>query len=130
MSDITVEPCEELADFFKAKLADAPFNDKLIIKAVKRIRQCHGNISIEKLSHEFCYSQKQFNRRFKEYDCFNPKLFARIIRFESALKNCGSHTNLTGTAYDYGYYDQAHFVRDFKIFAGYSPNKFFELSGN
>ena len=115
-----------LTDCFKSKLADSRFEDKLIIKAVKRIRQFHGNINIEKLSQEFCYSHKQFNRLFKEYSGFNPKTFARIVRFESILKNYDRYTNLTDAAYAYGYYDQSHFIRDFRNFSGFSPNKFFD----
>ena len=118
-----------LTDYFKSKLADSRFHDKLIIKAVKRIRQCHGNINIEKLAQECCYSHKQFNRRFKEYSGFNPKLFARIVRFEGILNNYGRFTSLTDAAYAYGYYDQPHFIRDFRDFSGFGPKKFFEISG-
>ncbi len=118
-----------LTDFFKSKMVNSQSDDKLIIKAVKKIRQYHGNINIERLSHNFFYSHKQFNRIFKEYSGFNPKLFARIVRFESVLKNHAYYDNLTQAAYSYGYYDQAHFIRDFRGFSGFSPKKFFEISG-
>jgi len=118
-----------LTDYFKAKLAASRFNDKQIIKAVRQIRQCHGNINIEELSQQCCYSHKQFTRRFREHSGFNPKLFARIVRFENTLNNYHNYPALTDAAYDYGYYDQAHFIRDFKTFTGYSPKKFLEVSG-
>lgn len=123
------ERIDILSNYFKFLLGKHRFGDNLVLNAVKRIRDCKGNLNIKDLSDDFCFSQKQFERRFKANTGFNPKLYARIIRFETALNNRANYNNLTETAHANGYYDQAHFIHDFKAFTGYSPNKFFALSG-
>ena len=52
-----------------------------------------------------------------------PKLFARIIRFSKAyrLRENFPNMNWTSIAHECGYFDQMHFIRDFKEFAGVSP---------
>ena len=120
---------EVLSGYFKAQLVKGRFEDRLIIKSIKQIKRNQGIVNINDLASEVCLSQKQFERRFVEYSGFNPKLYARIIRFEAALWDRRSYNTLTGVAHAYGYYDQAHFIRDFKIFSGFSPTKFFSLTG-
>jgi methylphosphotriester-DNA--protein-cysteine methyltransferase len=63
---------------------------------------------------------------FKHFSGFSPKLFSRIIRFQSALNHYGKkEKKLTEIAYDAGYYDQSHFIQDFKEFSGHSPKEYF-----
>lgn len=125
----TPERISILTEYFLLQLRKQKFGDKLISNAAQQIRQFKGNLNIADLSNTFCLSQKQFERRFKANTGFNPKLYARIIRFENILKNHSTFNNFTDAAYANGYYDQAHFIHDFKTFAGYSPNKFFALNG-
>lgn len=118
-----------VTDYFKARLAQERFDDRGIIQTVKQIRHHKGNINIVDLAQQLNLSQKQFQRRFKTYSGFNPKLYARVVRFEAILNSYAHYANLTEAAYANGYYDQAHFIHDFKSFAGYSPSQFFALSG-
>lgn len=117
-----------LTDYFMSLLSKPRIEDNLISKAIKQIKQCNGNKKITELSAEMCLSQKQFERRFKEFSGFSPKIYARIIRFESFLNTYTAYANLTEAAYGSGYYDQSHFIHEFKAFTGYSPNVFFKLS--
>lgn len=117
-----------LSNYLQSQLLGNQFKDEIIIKATKQIRQDNGNINMERLSHELSLSQKQFTRRFKISTGFNPKLYARIIRFESVLYNVMKYSSLTEAAYMNGYYDQAHCIQDFKDFTGHSPNKFFAIA--
>jgi AraC-like DNA-binding protein len=66
------------------------------------------------------WSERQFRRRFQETVGIAPKIFARIIRFQRALRAM-ARTDLLPAALECGYYDQAHFIRDFKSFAGETP---------
>ncbi len=69
---------------------------------------------------------RQFERKFKQFSGFSPKLFSRIIRFQSAIKKYDDKKMpLTEIAYECGYYDQSHFIHDFKEFSGYSPMQYF-----
>ncbi|HMI03133.1 MAG TPA: helix-turn-helix domain-containing protein [Pedobacter sp.] len=117
-----------LTDFFKSQLAKRYFEDKAILNAINQIRQLKGIIKVSCLATESCLSQKQFERRFMGYTGFNPKLYSRIIRFETAVSNSHSYDTLTEIAYDLGYHDQAHFIHEFKKFSGFSPNKFLSLT--
>jgi AraC-like DNA-binding protein len=124
----TQKRLEILAGYFKTKLVKSRVEDKVILKAIKQIKKEQGIINVNKLVSDSCLSQKQFERRFAAFSGFNPKLYARIIRFEAALWDRKNYTTLTEVAYAYGYYDQAHFIHDFKTFSGFSPNKFLALA--
>ncbi|MEO6051422.1 MAG: helix-turn-helix domain-containing protein [Pyrinomonadaceae bacterium] len=77
------------------------------------------------LSNRYFFSHRQFERKFKEFAGFSPKFYARIIRFQAALKQYGSNKSLTDVDYDCGYYDQSHFIHDFREFSGYNPKVYF-----
>lgn len=119
-----------LTCFFKRKLAKSSFDDELMAQALKQVRIQQGMVNIKELAREFHLSTKQFDRRFKAYAGFNPKLYARIVRFESVLENHGKYDSFTDMALMHGYYDQAHFISDFRQFSGFSPKQFFALSNH
>jgi AraC-like DNA-binding protein len=117
-----------LSDYFISLLKKEKLEDQLITHAIKKIKRFNGEVKIEKLAHDFCLSQKQFNRRFKEFSGFSPKLYSRIIRFESVIRNHTNNINLTEIAHANGYYDQAHFIHEFKSFTGFSPTGFWAIN--
>jgi AraC-like DNA-binding protein len=82
-----------------------------------------GNLPIEKLASISCLSLRQFERVCKQRIGMPPKLFARITRFSKAyrLYENSSHKSWTSIAHECGYFDQMHFIRDFKEFAGVTP---------
>jgi len=55
-----------------------------------------------------------------------PKQYCRIRRFQRALTmtNRGRPVDWTGVALDCGYFDQAHFIHDFRSFAGLTPTAY------
>lgn len=117
-----------LSRYFLSALQREKLADPLITGAIKTIRQSQGKLTVEDLADRFCLSPKQFNRRFKAFSGFSPKMYSRIIRFESAVKNYQPASSFTEAAYRHGYYDQAHFIHDFRSFAGFSPTDFWKLS--
>jgi len=56
----------------------------------------------------------------------SPKTFARTLRFQEAQRRLmfEPDADLTGLAYECGYFDQAHFIKDFKAFAGRTPSEY------
>lgn len=80
-------------------------------------------LSIDWLAHEACLSPRQFERNFFERVGMNPKLYARIVRFDRAfrLKEQRADLDWLAVAVQCGYYDYRHLVRDFKEFAGVTP---------
>ena len=117
-----------LSEYFKSLLHVPKLEDPLIIKAIKAIKKGNGNLKIEPLAKDFGLSQKQFNRRFKQYSGFNPKTYSRVIRFESVIKQHPTSSSLTEIAHENGYFDQAHFNNEFKLFTGFNPKDFWNLS--
>ena len=95
-----------------------PF-DRAMLELVKQ----QGNIPIEQIAAMACLSLRQFERVSKERIGLPPKLFARLARFSKAyrLREEYPQWNWTQIAYECGYFDQMHFIRDFKQFAGVTP---------
>lgn len=91
----------------------------------ERIVRAEGRISIGALSADLGWSRRRLVERFKEDVGLAPKVFARVLRFHHAvesLKARGSR-RLSDLALDCGYYDQAHFDRDFRVFSGVTPTE-------
>ena len=68
-------------------------------------------------------SAKRFIERFKASVGMAPKQYCRILRFQRALRHAeaGRRVDWTRIALDCGYFDQAHFIHDFRSFAGITP---------
>jgi len=109
--------------FFLSQLKDIQ-TDKLIIEAVKLIYQSKGTIRIKELNDKLCISQSPFEKRFRKIVGTTPKKFASIIRFNSVLSNLSNTKSLTEICYENNFFDQAHFIKDFKQFTGDTPENF------
>jgi AraC-like DNA-binding protein len=85
-----------------------------------------GAISVGDAALKAGLSVRQFERRFCRQVGVAPKLYARIVRFNTALAAKASTTRRqwTDIAHAFGYYDQMHMIRDFEDFAGESPTAF------
>lgn len=118
-----------ISDFLESKIKTSVKPE--IAYAVKKIIQTNGNITINNLLTEASTSQRQFERNFKEHVGFSAKLFARIIRFNSLIsKSDWRGQSLTQIAHHFGYYDQSHFVHEFKEFSGLNPKAYFSEKAN
>ncbi len=117
-----------IADFVSDSITfDQLLVDHRVINAARIIKQTNGNAHLGELAAGAFLSAKQFERKFKQAIGFYPKLYSRIVRFESIRDNYDSQNSLTDAAYEYGFYDQAHFIRDFKTFSGFTPRRYFSL---
>jgi AraC-like DNA-binding protein len=115
-----------LSSFLEARLIKNNRHQPPVFSAISHIIQSKGLVRIDTLASQYYLSTRQFERAFKQYAGFTPKLYARIIRFQSALAEYGnSDKNLTTIAYDCGYYDQSHFIHDFREFSGFDPRYYF-----
>lgn len=98
--------------------------DKLIIEAVKLIYQSNGTIRIKELNEKLFISQSPFEKRFRKVVGTTAKKFASIVRFNSVLENLNETKTLTEICYENNFFDQAHFIKDFKQFTGDTPENF------
>jgi AraC-like DNA-binding protein len=71
-------------------------------------------------------SAKRFIEQFKASVGMTPKQYCRILRFQRTLSlfEKGRFVNWTSIAADCDYFDQAHFIHDFRSFAGISPTEY------
>ncbi len=102
--------------------------DRLLHQCIELILSHQGNYEIKDLTKKFGISERTLQRRFETYVGLSPKQFANIIRFQSSLSkiNDSKNTHLTDIAYETGYFDQSHFIRQFKIFTKQKPFSFRE----
>ncbi len=105
-----------------ARIAAARPLDPEVFGGWRRLVASHGAVPVGELVRESGWSRRHFARRFAAQAGLPPKTFARILRFDRAkalLERAGP--SLAEVALDAGYYDQAHFNRDFRAFAGCTP---------
>jgi len=109
--------------FFLSQLKDIQ-TDKLIVEAVKLIYQSNGTIRGKELNEKLCISQSPFEKRFRKVVGTTPKKFTSIVRFNTVLDNLSKAKSLTEIYYENNFFDQAHFIKDFKHFTGQPPENF------
>lgn len=109
-----------LFNLFTIKGADTVFE-----YCVNKIKKSSGAVSIRELERQTGYTTRWLNRKFEERMGISPKNFASIARFQyyyHALLTNASRI-LTHKEFYNHYYDESHFIREFKRFTGMSPAK-------
>ncbi|MBI3448213.1 MAG: AraC family transcriptional regulator, partial [Acidobacteria bacterium] len=113
-------------DHLIGKLLTLTVDLPTIRAAAKMLHLRKGQFRLAELA-ECCHlSTRQVQRRFKEALGVSPKALARAIRFEEIRKRLmfDPDQSLTDLAHEFGFTDQAHFIRDFKDFADRTPGAF------
>jgi len=113
--------------FLTGRLVNPESIDHIVKATVETILNINGNLSIDELSRQMNINRRQLERRFSSVIGLSPKQLSKIIRLQAALKMLlgDRFTSLTSLAYEGEYYDQAHFIKDFKEFTGLSPKQFY-----
>lgn len=91
--------------------------------AMQQLVRSGGNLSMDDVAGLACLSLRQFERYSLERIGHSPKSFARIVRFSNAykLKELSPDLKWSVISHRCGYFDQMHFIRDFKQIAGFLP---------
>jgi AraC-like DNA-binding protein len=91
--------------------------------AWRQLMASRGQVSLATVVREVGWSQRHFIAQFTHQIGVSPKVFARMLRFEQVVRalRAGRATDLAGLALAAGYYDQSHFNRDVREFAGATP---------
>lgn len=111
--------------FFQIRKNEQHF-DPLIGYAQSEIILLKGNVSLLKIQKILNMSERSLERKFRQHVGISPKLFSRINRFQEAfrlLKN-NNYIKLSDIAFDAGYTDQSHFIREFREFTGLAPYQY------
>lgn len=110
---------------YYTKQAQAGSENNLTQAIRKMILRTGGNLKLADLSAYTGYSQRYLNQKIHEAFGMNPKSLMRFIRFQKSVNDLTNGIygiNYTHTALDAGYYDQAHFIKEFMTFAGLTPS--------
>jgi len=102
------------------------FKPGAIDNAIRIIIETHGTVSVNELTEQTRTSERQLERLFNRYVGLSPKFYARVIRFSYIFK-CINQKNFTWTdlGLEAGFYDQPHFIKNFKAFSGEEPSRYF-----
>jgi len=109
--------------------SDSDYNLKRLSAAVTLVSQ-QSDRKVSDMAAESCLSVKQFKRLFTQYVGLQPKEFIRIMRFQRALYYMEHFPSMSFSqiAFECGYYDASHLVKEFKQLSGYTPTDFSSLS--
>jgi AraC-like DNA-binding protein len=97
--------------------------------ALALFRHIHLAPPVAEISNEIGISSRRLIQVFSAEVGLTPKLFCRVRRFQQALRLMDRQIEFDGAgmAADCGYFDQAHFIHDFKAFSGMSPTEYYAL---
>jgi AraC-like DNA-binding protein len=106
--------------------------DPCLAFALDRLVRLPGETSIRFLAEEVGLTQKRLVRAFEEKVGLKPKTLSRVLRFQTVVKRLESESRVSWSflAQEAGYYDQAHFIRDFESLSGLSPSRYLTEKGD
>lgn len=121
------ERIKRIEAFLLERLAETATVDYVLESTVETILSANGQLSIDELSRQNNTNRRQLARKFSSSIGLSPKQLSKIIRLQTTLKILLNKdvNSLTDLAYENEYYDQAHFIKDFKEFTGLTPKEFY-----
>jgi transcriptional regulator GlxA family with amidase domain len=112
--------------WLRQRLQQALTPSPLIQPSLTLIAQTDGQLSMQTVADSLAVSTRQLERLYQTEVGLPPKRFARMMRVRKAraiLKQNDFQT-LADVAYAHGYYDQPHFIREFKSVVGMTPGDY------
>jgi AraC-like DNA-binding protein len=114
---------QNLDHYFRQRLKSFAGYSQGLIAFLNQIEQMSGCLSVTKLAREIGVPYKKLYRKFVNELGMSPKAYLRIIRFDRACFMLDRYRDINETdiAHQCGYYDQAHFIHEFKKIMNMSP---------
>jgi len=113
-----------LDEYFAKLIQTAPENP--LEGPLNLIFSSNGLVTVTEMASAAGIGERQLERLFKKYIGLTPKYYARIIRFNYIFQLIKSKENSWAEiVYQSGYYDQSHFIHNFKAFTGEDPSAYF-----
>ncbi|MBK5255325.1 MAG: helix-turn-helix transcriptional regulator [Vicinamibacteria bacterium] len=102
--------------------------DPAMSRAAFQLSDPSSPIDVDAVARRFSLSERQFRRRFEAAVGLGPKRFSRLVRFQRVFEERQERDGAvwSDVALECGYYDQAHFNRDFRAFTGVKPRDIVE----
>lgn len=115
--------CDILLEWLARRLV-LDDNGKLVLTAARLLRHGTASGAVERASVQLGRSPRHLHRLFIERVGISPSRYVQLTRFTRALPLIGTRGTLTDVAARAGYFDHAHFCRDFRTFAGMTPDEY------
>ncbi|MGR4069609.1 helix-turn-helix domain-containing protein [Billgrantia sp. C5P2] len=118
-----------LEDYLLARLHHSERVPSGLMASLGWLQQHHGQGSIAALVGELPFGQRRLERLFQRHVGLSPKRYARLLRVAHSrelIKQGGAAASLTDTAFAAGYFDQSHFIHDFKAVTGVTPGDYLD----
>jgi AraC-like DNA-binding protein len=112
-----------LEEWLIGRLSLGKERDALIPASLTMLREREGQLPIPELARELAISQRQLERLYQRQVGMSPKQYSQLLRVETArlaLKQMNEQAT-TSLAAELGYYDQSHFIREFRAVIGMTP---------
>lgn len=112
-----------LADQWLLRLQPSA-GDPLVEAALEKIQHSRGQLRITELASALYISKDPLEKRFRAAVGATPKQYVTIVKLRHIIRQAPTQS-LTSLAYEAGYFDQSHFIKDFRRFTGTTPLDFF-----
>lgn len=124
----TRERIQIIEAFLLDQLKQETTLDKIVQTTINALLSSKGNAPINSILQNDKSKRRQLERKFKKQIGISPKQLGKLIRLQTALKLVlnKDRERLTDIAYQCEYYDQAHFIKDFREFTGINPRDFLD----
>lgn len=115
-----------LENALTARLFDRRENHYAVRFALGTFTSTDSELTIGRIAQRIGLSQRRFIQVFKQEVGMSPKLFCRVRRFQHVLESVREQAapDWARLALDHGYFDQSHFIRDFRILCGLTPTEY------
>lgn len=122
----TQQRIEIIEHFLLTKLNDQSTIDNIVKTTIDTLLSTNGSSSISEILKGDPSKRRQLERKFLKQIGISPKQLSKVLRLQTALNMMlvRKVETLTEIAYESEYYDQAHFIKDFKEFTGTNPKDF------
>jgi AraC-like DNA-binding protein len=116
---------ELISDFFRRKLRRPQKKASYLSATITHAIKTGTMQTVSEMANACNLSVRQIERDFKTLSGFSPRLFSNLTRFRALMEKLPSKTfSLPDLAYEFNYYDQPHFINEFKRFTGLSPTQY------
>jgi len=113
-------------EFLRARKPEPDENVALINRIIDRIIADREILQVEDIAHLFGLNKRTLQRIFSQYVGVSPKWVIKRYRLHEAADQLasGEVVDWPKIALELGYFDQAHFIKDFKMIVGSSPAEY------
>ncbi len=120
-----------IEEFLKNRYDGSNVSPKGLLAVLRRLQK-EPVANLSNIAAKYPNTQKHLIHQFKKFVGLTPKVYQRIVRFNGILQKIQNKEHITWAeiAYECGYADQSHFIKEFSHFSGFNPQEFIDHEYN